>query len=95
MSTFVILSAMKGRFISDQGNMYDNFQMMGYVQAQDATEAVTSFFDQSPYPINWGDVEYLWAEELADGSGSGHHGDYDRVYVESLRRRWDKSAGAS
>ncbi len=89
MPNFLILSAMKGRFISDQGNTYDNFQMMGYVQARDATGAVTSFFDQSPYPINWSDVEYLWAEELVDSFGGGHHGDYDRVYVESLRRRWE------
>jgi hypothetical protein len=90
MPTFVILAAMKGRFVSQQGNHYDNFQMMGYVEAGSAGDAVTSFFDQTPYPIQWGDVEYLWAEELAASPHTGHHGDYDRVYVESLRQRWDR-----
>ena len=90
MSTFIVLAAMKGRFVSDLGNLYDNFQMLGYVEAASAGDAVTDFFDQSPYPIQWGDVEYLWAEELAGGPEAGHHGDYDRVYVETLRRRWDR-----
>ena len=94
MSTFIVLAAMSGRFVSDQGNVYDNFQMMGYVEAGSAREAVSAFFEQAPYPIQWGDVEYLWAEELSGGPEAGHHGDYDRVYVESLRRRWDRP-GAS
>ena len=89
MPSFVILAAMKGRFVSDHGNLYDNFQMMGYIEAAGPTEAVTQFFDQTPYPIRWEDVEYLWAELLADQGDGAHHGDYDRVYVESLRRRWD------
>jgi hypothetical protein len=42
-----------------------------------------------PIQIQWGDVDYLWAEQLMEGAHTGHHGDYDRVYVESLRRRWD------
>jgi hypothetical protein len=79
---------MKGRFISDNGNVYDNFQMMGYVEAGDPTNAVATLFEQPPYPIRWEDVEYLWAERLADGPDYGHYGDYQRVYVESLRRRW-------
>jgi hypothetical protein len=90
MSTFIVLAAMRGRFVSDQGNIYDNFQMLGYVEAGTAQDAVTAFFEQAPYPIQWGDVEYLWAEELADGPQAGHHGDYDRVYVDSLRRRWER-----
>jgi hypothetical protein len=90
MSTFIILAAMRGRFVSDQGNLYDNFQMMGYVEAGNAHDAATAFFEQAPYPIQWGDVEYLWAEELAAGPHTGHHGDYDRVYVDSLRRRWER-----
>ena len=49
MPAFVILAAMKGRFISDRGNYYDNFQMIG------------------------------------------HHGDYDRVYIDALRRRYEPS----
>ena len=89
MPTFVILAAMKGRFVSDHGNFYDNFQMMGYIEAAGPSEAVTQFFDQTPYPIRWEDVEYMWAELLADQGEGSHHGDYDRVYVESLRRRWD------
>ena len=90
MANFIVLAAMKGRFVSDTGNFYDNFQMMGYVVAANPTEAVSSFFDQAPDPILWADVDYLWAEELAHGPHTGHHGDYDRVYLESLRRRWEK-----
>jgi hypothetical protein len=90
MPTFIVLAAMKGRFVSQQGNFYDNFQMMGYMEASSPEDAVTSFFDQAPYPIQWGDVEYLWAEELAESPDTGHHGDYDRVYVETLRQRWDR-----
>ena len=89
MPSFIVMAAMKGRFISDQGNVYDNFQMMGYVDAPGPNEAVTQFFDQTPYPIRWEDVEYLWAEQLAESDANAHHGEYDRVYVESLRRRWE------
>ncbi len=89
MQDFVILGAMKGRFISDNGNLYDNFQMMGYVTAVGPTEAVTQFFDQTPYPIRWEDVEYMWALRLAEADTSAPYGEYPRVYVESLRRRWD------
>ena len=94
MPTFVILAAMKGRFVSDHGNFYDNFQMMGYIEAAGPSEAVTQFFDQTPYPVRWEDVEYMWAELLADQGEGAHHGDYDRVYVESLRRRWDPRPNA-
>ena len=54
MPTYVILAAMKGRFVSDFGNTYDNFQMMGYVtlpQGETPFDAVAAFFDQPPYPI--------------------------------------------
>lgn len=90
MPKFIIMAAMKGRFVSQQGNFYDNFQMMGYVDSDSSREAVTQFFDQAPYPIQWSDVEYLWAEELTSSPSNGHHGDYDRVYVENLRQRWDR-----
>ena len=90
MPAFLILAAMKGRFISEHGNHYDNFQMMGYGEAANPEAAVTAFFDQPPYPIRWEDVEYLWAEQLADAEHTGHHGDYGRIYVESLRRRWQR-----
>ena len=89
MPTFIILAAMKGRFVSDRGNSYDNFQMMGYVESSSAEEAVSTFFDEPKYPIRWEDVEYLWAESLAGDEANAHYGDYGRVYVDSLRRRWD------
>ncbi len=98
MPTFVILAAMKGRFVSDYGNTYDNFQMMGYVtRPQDGTpfDAVAAFFDQPPYPIQWQDVEYLWAEQLGETPDNAHYGDYDRVYVESLRERWERGTPPS
>jgi hypothetical protein len=72
MANFIILAAMKGRFISDQGNTYDNFQMLGYAEASNSKEAVSVFFEQAPYPINWADVEYMWAEELANSADTGH-----------------------
>ncbi len=42
-----------------------------------------------PYPIRWEDVEYMWAERLADEGADAHYGDYGRVCVDSLRRRWE------
>ena len=98
MATFIVLAAMKGRFVSDHGNTYDNFQMLGYMEADDPNGAVTAFFDQAPYPIRWEDVEYMWAERLGDQGAEGggaHYGDYDRIYVDSLRRRYERDAGAS
>ncbi len=92
MPIYVILAAMKGRFVSDYGNTYDNFQMMGYVDVPlGATprDAVGAFFDQPAYPIQWQDVEYLWAELLVNNPDNAHYGDYDRVYVETLRERWE------
>lgn len=93
MPTYLIIAAMKGRFLSDYGNTYDNFQMMGYIEAtQDATslDVVGAFFDQPPYPIQWQDVEYLWAERLGYSPENAHYGDYDRVYVDRLHERWEK-----
>ena len=90
MANYLIMAAMKGRFVSEQGNLYDNFQMLGYVEGASAFEAVCAFFDQPRFPIVWGDVEYMWAERLADGDPStGHYGDYERVYVAALRERWE------
>ena len=89
MPSYLVLAAMKGRFVSEQGHTYDNFQMMGYSEGSDPMAAVGAFFDQPPYPIQWGDVEYLWAESLAGDEANAHFGDYGRVYVDSLRRRWD------
>ena len=94
MGTFIVLAAMKGRFVSNGGNTYDNFQMLGYMEAGSSGDAIAAFFDQAPYPIRWEDVEYMWAERLADHPSNAHYGDYGRVYVESLRRRWDPNDGA-
>lgn len=93
MATFLVLGAMKGRFVSDQGHTYDNFQMLGYVEAGHPNDAITAFFDQPPYPIRWEDVEYMWAERLAENPDNAHYGDYDRVYVDALRRRWEGAEG--
>jgi hypothetical protein len=92
MPKFIILAAMKGRFVSQQANHYDNFRMMGYFDADRARDAVTAFFNQTPFPIQWVDVEYLWAGELAAGAETGHHGNSQRVYVDQLRQRRDQPA---
>ena len=63
--------------------------MMGYVEAADSKDAVTTFFEQPEFPIRWEDVRYLWAEALTDDAGNGHYGDYERVHVEDLRRGWE------
>ena len=33
MPKYIVLAAMKGEFLSHSGNVYENFQMMGYVEA--------------------------------------------------------------
>ncbi len=88
MPSFIVLAAMKGRFVSDHGHPYDNFQMLGYVDAGSPREAVAEFFDQPPFPIVWEDVEYMWAERLSDQPADTRYGEYERIYLDSLRRRW-------
>ena len=95
MHSYLVLAAMKGRFVSEMGNTYDNFQFMGYSNGDGPMSAVAAFFDQPPYPIQWGDVEYLWAERLADDPENGHLGDYERIYVETLRARWEAGGEAN
>ena len=90
MPSFIALAAMKGRFVSDHGHTYDNFQMLGYVDAGSPSEAVAEFFDQPPFPIIWEDVEYMWAERLTNQSGGTRYGEYERIYLDSLRRRWEQ-----
>jgi len=92
MANYLIMAAMKGRFMSEQGNLYDNFQMLGYVEGASPFDAVAAFFDQPKFPIVWADVEYMWAEKLADDPSTGHHGEYERVYIASLRERWEGSS---
>jgi hypothetical protein len=87
MALFIVLAAMRGRFVADSGHTYDNFQMMGYAEASSPQGAVGEFFDHPQFPIQWRDVEYLWAERLTNDPENGHHGDYTRVTVNELRRR--------
>ncbi len=87
MPSYLVLAAMKGRFVSETGNTYDNFQFMGYSDGADPMAAVSAFFDAPPYPIVWGDVAYRWAERLADDDANGHLGYYERVYAATLRAR--------
>ena len=89
MPSFIVLATMKGRFFADSGNVYDNFQMMGYVEASSPSDAVTAFFEQPPYPISWEDVDYLWAERLVADPDNSRYSDYQQVYIESLRRKWE------
>ena len=89
MGSYIVMAAMKGRFISDQGNRYDNFQMMGYVQAGSHFDAVSAFFEQPAFPIQWQDIQYMWAESLTEDAENGHYGDYSRVYIEDIRRRYE------
>ena len=93
MTTYIVFAAMKGRFVSDRGNTYDNFQMLGYMDAASPNDAVSAFFDQAPFPIRWEDVEYMWAVGLTDYPPNAHYGEYEKIYVESLRRRWEGNLG--
>ena len=92
MANYLIMAAMRGRFMSEQGNLYDNFQMLGYMEGASPFDAVAAFFDQPKFPIVWADVEYMWAERLADDPANGHHGEYEKVYIASLRERWEGSS---
>ena len=84
MSKYLVLAAMKGEFLASSGNVYENFQMLGYVESEGPFGAVKSFFDEPQFPIYWQDVRYMWAESLKDDASNGHYGDYDRVYAEDL-----------
>lgn len=93
MPKYIVLAAMKGEFLSHSGNVYENFQMMGYVDAADPFDAVRSFFDDPHFPIDWRDVRYMWAEPLREDGSSGHYGDFDKIYVEDLTRAFRRAAG--
>jgi hypothetical protein len=47
---------MNGFFYSTDGDVYDNFQMLGYVESENSTKAVEQFFSEPPYPILWKDI---------------------------------------
>ena len=72
---------MKGHFLSNSGNDYDNFQMLGYIDADSPEEAVSDFLSQPQFPIIWADVDYMWAEELANNDSNGHYVAYQTVYM--------------
>jgi hypothetical protein len=84
MSMYIVMAAMKGEFLARSGNVYENFQMLGYVESDNPFGAVKTFFDDPQFPIDWRDVTYMWAESLNDDANNGHYGDYDRIYVENL-----------
>tara|TARA_B100001750_G_C15506884_1_gene600987 strand:+ start:2509 stop:2760 length:252 start_codon:yes stop_codon:yes gene_type:complete len=75
---------MNGDFLASSGNVYENFQMLGYVYATDPPEAVRTFFDDPPFPIDWSDIKYMWAEPLQGSEDTGHYGDYGKIYIEEL-----------
>lgn len=85
MPKYLVLAAMKGEFIAHNGNVYENFQMLGYAESADSFGAVKSFFEAPHFPIDWRDVTYMWAESLDGDVNNGHYGEYARIYVESLR----------
>ena len=84
MSKYIVLAAMKGEFLASSGNVYENFQMLGYVESESPVGAVRAFFDAPQFPIDWRDIRYMWAESLKDDPINGHYGDYDLVYIEDL-----------
>ena len=81
MKLYIILAEMKGDFISYIGNQYDNFRMLGYKFAEDHTQACVDFFSDPEFPIDWSDVEYIWAEELLLEEESGKFGENRRFIV--------------
>ena len=84
ISQFIVLAAMDGEFVARKGNFYENFQMLGYVESINTLEAVRSFFDDPQFPIDWGDVKYMWAEPIDENEDSGHYGEYQRIFTEEL-----------
>jgi hypothetical protein len=84
MANYMVMAAMKGEFLARSGNVYENFQMLGYVEASSPFDAVKNFFEVPQFPIDWGDITYMWAESLEKDENNGHYGELDRIYLESL-----------
>jgi hypothetical protein len=84
LHTYIILAAMNGFFYSTDGDVYDNFQMLGYIESENSAKAVEQFFSEPPYPILWKDIEYMWSELLEPGVSGGHYGSYKKVYIDTL-----------
>ncbi len=84
MSKYLVMAAMKGEFLAKSGNVYENFQMMGYVESDTPFGAVKTFFDDPQFPLDWGDITYMWAESLNVDANNGHYGDFDKIYIKDL-----------
>ena len=84
MTTYLIMADMKGDFLAKSGNIYNNFQMLGYVDADGHFSAVKTFFNNPQFPIEWQDVRYIWAESLDNSDQTGHYGELEKIYVEDL-----------
>ncbi len=84
MTTYLIMADMKGDFLAKSGNIYNNFQMLGYVDADGHFSAVKTFFNNPQFPIEWQDVRYIWAESLDNSDQNGHYGELEKIYVEDL-----------
>ena len=50
MTKFIVLAAMKGEFLSHGGNVYENFQMMGYVESSGPFDAVKVLLRRTSLP---------------------------------------------
>ena len=57
MHNYIVMASMKGQFLAQSGNTYDNFQMLGYIESESAEEAIENFISQPQFPIVWNDVE--------------------------------------
>ncbi len=84
MKTFLILAEMDAQVLAKSGNIYDNFQFMGYVEAETHKEAIYRFFDQPQFPLDWADVRYLWSESLEDSEENAHYGELNKIATASL-----------
>ena len=84
MKTFLILAEMDVQVLAKSGNIYDNFQFMGYVRAKTHKEAIYGFFDQPQFPLNWKDIRYLWSESLEENENNGHYGELHKISITSL-----------
>ena len=83
MHNYIVMASMKGQFLAQSGNTYDNFQMLGYIESESAEEAIENFISQPQFPIVWNDVEYMWAEELTENQFNGHYGSYRKIYIQN------------
>ena len=84
MKTYLVLAAMNGQLLAESGNIYENFQLMGYVDALNHENAIITFFNQPHFPVDWVDVIYLWAESLENHPNNGHYGKLHAITSKTL-----------